>query len=432
MTKITKRTVDAAKPNASGERYYLWDSRLPGFGLLVLGSGIKTYCYQYRNAERQQRRITIGKHGSWTPGQARRKAEQFRRAVYEGRDPLREKRALESAPTVASLLDAYLQSERFNSKAEKTKAVDIGRIERHLKPLLGRRHVHSLTPGDVERAFAAIRDGKTAVDEKTGKRGRARVRGGEGTARMAIRLLRSAVSWAIAEGMVSSNPCTNVKLGSDGERDTILEDAAAYGRLFATLKTMEDQKRLRPQVADAVRLIAMTGARRGEVAGLRWSHVDVKRGLIVLPPRSHKTGRRTGKPRVIGLPDAGLAIIAKQGPGRPDDFVFKPYRGEGPLELSKPWREIRRDANLPDDIGLHGLRHSIATHLAMAGAGAPQLAALLGHSQISTAERYVHWAMDARRALAQRAAAIVLSGVDVLPKVSVTQAREEPGNVPGT
>ena len=249
---------------------------------------------------------------------------------------------------------------------------------------------------------------------------------------MAIRLLRSAVSWAIAEGMVSSNPCANVKLGSDGERDTILEDAAAYGRLFATLKTMEDQKRLRPQVADAVRLIAMTGARRGEVAGLRWSHVDVKRGLIVLPPRSHKTGRRTGKPRVIGLPDAGLAIIAKQGPGRPDDFVFKPYRGEGPLELSKPWREIRRDANLPDDIGLHGLRHSIATHLAMAGAGAPQLAALLGHSQISTAERYVHWAMDARRALAQRAAAIVLSGVDVIPKVSVTQAREEPGNVPGT
>jgi Arm DNA-binding domain len=121
MTKITKRTVDAAKPNASGERYYLWDSRLTGFGLLVLGSGIKTYCYQYRNAERQQRRITIGKHGSWTPGQARRKAEQFRRAVYEGRDPLREKRALESAPTVASLLDAIFKASGSIRRPKKPK-----------------------------------------------------------------------------------------------------------------------------------------------------------------------------------------------------------------------------------------------------------------------------------------------------------------------
>ena len=122
--------------------------------------------------------------------------------------------------------------------------------------------MQSLTPGDVERTFVAIRDGKTARDTKTRKRGRSRVRGGEGTARMAIRLLRAAINWAIGEGLVASNPCTHVRIGTDGTRDVILEDIVDYRRLFETLDRMEQQRRLRSSVADAIRMIALTGAVR--------------------------------------------------------------------------------------------------------------------------------------------------------------------------
>lgn len=233
MAKITKRCVDSAQVRPL--RYIVWDDELKGFGLLVLPSGVKSYFYQYRTREGRQRRATIGKHGQWTPAQARQKAEDYRQLARGGGDPLGDKRALLEAPTVGEVLDAYLDSERFREKAASTKAIDRGRVERHLRPLLGRRHAHLLTDNDIKRAFAAIRDGKTAADIKTRQRGRARVRGGEGAARMAIELLRSIFNWAITERIAKVNPCADVKTGTSGTRDTILEDAADYARLFQTL-----------------------------------------------------------------------------------------------------------------------------------------------------------------------------------------------------
>jgi Arm domain-containing DNA-binding protein len=114
MPKITKRVVDAAAPESS--RYILWDAEIMGFGLLVLPTGVKSYIYNYRTPEGRDRRITIGKHGDWTPIQARAKAEDYREAVRGGRDPLADNRALKEAPTVGEMLDAYLASESFKDK----------------------------------------------------------------------------------------------------------------------------------------------------------------------------------------------------------------------------------------------------------------------------------------------------------------------------
>ena len=188
MPKITKRVVDATGPKA--KLYIVWDCELKGFGLQVLPTGIKSYVFQYRTPEGRPRRITIGKHGEWTPTQARDRAEEYRQTVRAGSDPAGQKRALLEAATVGELLDAYLASESFKDKAPSTQTIDRGRIERHLRPLLGKRHAHLLTDNDIRRALAAIRDGKTSADIKTRKRGRARVKGGAGTARMSIDLLR--------------------------------------------------------------------------------------------------------------------------------------------------------------------------------------------------------------------------------------------------
>ena len=159
MPKITKRVVDAA--TAKAKPYFVWDGELKGFGLCVLPTGVKCYVFQYRTPEGRPRRITIGKHGDWTPDQARRKAEDYRQLVRAGGDPAAQKRALLEAATVGDLLDAYLASESFKDKAASTQAIDRGRIERHLRPLLGKRHAHLLTENDIRRALAAIRDGKT-------------------------------------------------------------------------------------------------------------------------------------------------------------------------------------------------------------------------------------------------------------------------------
>jgi integrase len=377
----------------------------------VLPSGVKSYVYQYRTPEGIKRRITIGRHGALTAEQARGQAEDYREAVRGGGDPLGAKRALKESDTVSQVLDAYLASEDFAAKALVTQAIDRGRIERHLRPLLGKRHAHLVTENDVKRAFAAIRDGKTAVDVKTGVRGRARVRGGDGAARMAIIVLGVIFNWAVRARMMKENPARFVKVGSSGTRDTILQNASDYGRLFKTLDRMESEQRIRRPVADAIRLIALTGCRRGEAAGLRWSHVDLKQGRLVLPPTAHKTGRKTGKPRIIGLPTAAQAIIARQREGKADDFVFAPARGSGAVTLSKAWQLVRAEAELPAAIGLHGLRHSLASHMAMNGAQAAEIMTALGHRHLSTAQKYVHWAEDAHQALAERAASVALAGM---------------------
>ncbi|MCG8071585.1 MAG: tyrosine-type recombinase/integrase [Candidatus Thiodiazotropha taylori] len=234
---------------------------------------------------------------------------------------------------------------------------------------------------------------------------------------MAIRVLRAILNWAIDEGYISSNPAVGVKIGADGNRSTILESTEQYKSLFETLDRLETELRLRQPVADAIRVIALTGARRNEIAALRWSHVDLRAGVLTLPPNSHKTGKSTGKPRIIGLPAAAQAILARQTDGEDDDYVFPPVRGVGPVNLSKPWRKIRAEAKLPEGIGLHGLRHSLASHMAMQGAQAAEIMTTLGHHQLSTAQRYVHWARDERAKLAEKAA----SHISKVLKVSCDQ-----------
>ena len=432
MARLSKRIVDAARPSSDDERHILWDELLPGFGLLVLPTGVKSFIYNYRNSRGTKRRATIGKVGTLTPDEAREIADDMATLVKNGGDPLAAKAAAREALTVGDVLDRYLESEKFAEKANSTQLNDRSRIKRHLRPVLGNKYVDDLLPDDITRARNVIRDGKTAVDEKTGPRGRARVTGGETVARDSIGLLRAILNWAIGQKLTTNNPAGSIKLGSNATRDTILEGPDDYARLFETLTTMENEKRIRSAVADAIRIIALTGARRGEITKLCWRHVDLKAGSVTLPPAAHKSGRRTGKPRIIALPAAAQDIIARQPERGADDFVFAPAKGNGPLNINKPWRTVRTEAGLPEGIGLHGLRHSMASMLAMGGAQASELQAALGHSTVSMAVRYVHWADDARAALAERAAAPALAGMaaaggataaDVVPMTKKRQSK---------
>ncbi len=405
--RISKRVVDAATPG--NKPVFAWDRTLPGFGLLTLPTGTKSFVFQYRTPQGRTRRATIGKVGTLTPTDARDLAERMARKVKDGGDPLEDKRAARDALTVEALLDLYMASARYAEKAGSTQRTGRGQIERHLKPLLGRRLVEKLGQDDIRRAFASIRDGKTAIVVKTGPRGLARVTGGEGAARYACRLLRAAFTWAVAEKLIPRDPTEGVDFGQDNEREAVL-DATEYARLFSALATMEAELRLRPRVADAIRVIALTGARLGEIRHLRWRDVDLKNRRIVLQRKQHKTGHKTWKPRIINMPAAVQEIIARQPEGEPADYVFKPSKGAGgPIAVQKPWTAVRAEAGLA--MGTHGLRHSMATLLAVDGAQAAQLMTSLGHRQMSTTTRYLHFADKARADLAERAAAPAIAGI---------------------
>ncbi|GMV69705.1 MAG: hypothetical protein AMXMBFR76_21440 [Pseudomonadota bacterium] len=402
MPKITKRLVDATKP--TGKTQILWDDSLIGFGLRVFTAGGKSYVLRFRTSDGRQRMATIGKHGPLTPDQAREKARNMLHAISTGADPLAERKAAREALTVEQMATLYQASGRFAEKAPSTQSVDRGRMTRHILPLLGKHRADKLTREDVRLAYAKIRDGKTAATVKTGPRGLAVVKGGEGTAAKAILLLRAMLAWAIEEGILEVNPAAGVKVSASGTRDVILECAGQYHAMFRTLERMEAEHRIRRPAADSIRVIALTGARRGEITGLRWGQVDLKACRVVIPPSEHKTGRKTGKPRIIGLPIEAQAIIIRQPEGAPDDLVFQPATGTNPMSLSKPWRAVRAEAGLPEGIGLHGLRHSLASSMAMQGAQASEIMTAMGHKLMSTAQRYVHWSESRHAQLAERSA----------------------------
>jgi hypothetical protein len=178
---------------------------VPGFGARRQHSDAVSYVLFYRNREGRQRWFTIGRHGApWTPDTAREEAKRLLGEVAHKCDPAAEKRSKRNAKTVAELCDLYLVDAKAGrlltrrvQKKPSTLAIDAGRIERHIKPLLGCRTVSEVTRDDVEAFMLDVAAGKTAAKVKSSKkRGLARVRGGRGAANRAVGLLGAIFTYA--------------------------------------------------------------------------------------------------------------------------------------------------------------------------------------------------------------------------------------------
>lgn len=234
--KITKKAVDAIKPDPLRD-LFMWDGELRGFGVRTKPSGTKTFLIQYRNDRGRTRRYALGQYGRLTVEEARTEAKIRLADVEKGGDPSADRRTARDALTVGSVCDSYFKDakngkvlRRGKPKKESTLAIDNGRIERHIRPLLGNMAVDDLTRRDVEKFMHDVMDGKTAVDVRTGPRGRARVTGGPGTAAKAVNLLSAIYTYAINKGLAANNPCHGVERPSDQKRKRFLSPAE-YKRL---------------------------------------------------------------------------------------------------------------------------------------------------------------------------------------------------------
>ena len=266
MVKITKRVVDAA--GVREKDYVIWDDELPGFGLRVFTSGKRSYVIQYR-ARGRSRRYTIGLHGAGAPETARQEAKvQFGR-VARGDDPAEERQLDHKAITVKELCTRYLEDLQAGlilgkggrPKKPTTITTDIGRIERHIIPLIGTRRVKDLTKTDINKVLKDIMAGKTQVSVKTKKlRGKAIVRGGAGTATRTVGLLGGILTYAVEAGVIESNPAHGIRKPKDNVRKRRLSEAE-YRILGQMLRDAAKQEKY-VMTADIIRQIALTGCRR--------------------------------------------------------------------------------------------------------------------------------------------------------------------------
>jgi integrase len=351
-------------------------------------------CWVLRWSDNGKRRkkLIIGDARTILLDAARKTAQTHSAKIVQGGDPAEERRERRSRKTVAEIWDAYSVDRQFTSKAASTRYNDANRYQLHVADRIGAKLIDELDLQAIEKFTTAIRN-----DKRIGKRGRKL--GGEGAAKKIIRLLAAMTSWAIKRKIVKGNPFSGHTMRADGLRTEIVE-GSDYLAIFAAIDDLEENGRLPMVKANALRLIWATGARRSEVTTLRWRHVRLDLERVIIPPLEHKGGRvaaRQGREaiaRVIDLPDVAVEAIAAQlraagtSPA-PNALVFPPMLEEAEqLELSRAWRAVRKAAGLSDKIVMHTARHSIATAGAIAGMTNTQLAAVLGHSQTQTTERY--------------------------------------------
>jgi integrase len=400
MPNLTKRIVDAAKP-AVVERF-LWCSETPGFGVRVYPSGRKVFVLQARvGARRATQRHKIGAYGPFTVEQARERAEALIRTIAVGRDPREEEQSAKAAPTVSELCDEYMQAARSGlvltrfgrPKGVNTISFDEGRIERHIKPLLGSRLANLVTSADVQRMVDQIAAGKTAGVFKGKPRGKAVVAGGAGTAARVAGLLGGIYTWARRRRRVSiANPAHGIEKAATRTKDRVLSPA----ELMRLGQAMREASTLRPAAVAALRLIALTGLRRSEATGLRWTEVDEATHTLRLG--ATKTGRSV---RVVGR----LALeIIRSRKGYSATFLFPASKGEGSAHLKKEIAAIFNAAGL-HDARAHDLRRTFASMAADEGYSDATIGELLGHARRGvTARHYIRRPDAALIAAADRVA----------------------------
>ena len=367
-----------------------------GFLLRVTPGLSRAWCLDYRLRDSgRQRRITIGDVAAWPVSEARKHAAELRRAVDAGGDPLADRETKRQEPTVSELWDRF-SAEALPSRAPRTQAEYRAMARDWILPAIGKLKVTAVGRQDVEKLHhkvTAAGKGRRANSVKS----------------LTSTLFQQAITW----NMRADNPATHVK-GNTEHRHERFMSPEELERLMVEIERHRALGGHWIDSADKTELAVYTGARRGEILGMRWPQIENLDGSAtwILPSRSTKEGKRTGRIKRLPLSEGAVAVLRRRRDERKvvqirDDHVFR--GGDTKLsanELEGDWYVIRAAAGL-EDVRFHDLRHSFASFAVAQGLSLEIIGKLLGHAQAATTQRYAHLADAPLRAATEKVSSIV-------------------------
>lgn len=316
---ISKKLVDGLR--AEGSEYTVWDSELKSFGVRVTAAGAKAYIYRYRMGGRRtpEKRITIAKCGALTPDQARKIAKEKAAMVFQGIDPRAQKEASEEAArqhlendkklSFSSYCEKYLE-ERVKIEIPRSYTSIRSCLRLHAKTFFENKPINQITKKDITDAIDNIPKNKQSVKNQT------------------YIALSKLFKWAVSRGEIEYSPLDGMtppkppkkrkRILSDSEMILALNSARMMESIFSSY----------------FELLAITGQRRSEVAGLDWSELNRQERMWTLPEERCKNGVTHLVPlstMAVGILDRLAGVTDHQKPTWPQKGLVFTTTGKTPI-----------------------------------------------------------------------------------------------------
>jgi integrase len=344
--KFTDKYLQNLKPNPD-RRIEVRDELLTGFSVRVMPSGKKTFCLM-RRLNGKSKRWKIGEYGVFSLAQARSQAKEIIYKIETGQLEVATELDLKPCPTLEQIIPDYIEKHaKVHNRDWRRKAAHL----RKFKPIYGKR-LDTITRRDVVDVLDRL-----AKQAPVG-------------ANRALAHIRHLMNWCVDRGYIEVSHVNGIKaLSKEKARERVLSDDE-----LANLWKACD--RLAYPFGPCIRLLILTGQRRAEVSGIRWSEIDLGRKMWVLP-----SGRaKNGQSHEVPLTDYAIELLQALPRFQGSDLVFTtngrtPISGYGRLKQ-------RLDNMLPDGQApwvLHDLRRTFSTNLAKLGIPQPVTEALLNH-----------------------------------------------------
>ena len=390
--RLTDAGVGKLKPDTT--EYAVWDSEVPGLGVRVRPSGHRSFVWHGR-VQGEPVRATVGPAALMTVEDARKRAMALRLE-----DTPRKAEGRSGVPLFRDFVqDEWLPAYRRRCAPSSCRFANRV-LERQLIPAFGHLPLDAIRRTDVERWFDAYN--RTAP----------------GGANKALEILGQIMNAALAAGHVDTAFVKGIAKNPRPKLTRFLS-AEEIERLHRVLDRLVEERPSRRQQADVVRLLLLTGCRKGEILKLQWSEVDGDR----LNLASTKTG-----PRRVWLSQAARAILARQ-PCAAGPYVFpSPMHPDKPLSNALHfWHRARKEAGL-DDVRLHDLRHTVASQAVARGVPLSTVARMLGHAHPVMTLRYAHVGNRELQAAVERIGKAIGAAIETSESPALCTRRGHPGN----
>ncbi len=370
---LTARAVAAAKPGPA--RQEIADAGQPGLYLVVQPSGAKSWAVRYR-FDGRTRKLTLGPVGAVSLATAREKARAATGLLEKGVDPTDAERQAEvaererKAATVAAMAAEFI--ERYARRRNRTWRETEANFRRYVTPAVGEKPITELRRRDVLRIVDGLVDtGRPYAAVQT------------------LAAVRKLLAWCLEREIVETNVAAGIKtpVRLQPRERTLFDDEIKSLWQVATAGHYP--------FAPYVQLLLLTGCRKGELAGLQWSDIDVGGRLITIPSERYKTGIAHAVPLSAQAMGVIAALPKFDGP-----YVFSTTGGAKPISGFTQMK-AHFDRKLPEPLTytLHDLRRTVRTGMSRLKIPPHIAERVLGHVQRGIERHYDHWHyLDEKRA----------------------------------